>query len=240
MEYNNNYLPDFYSVRNKEQIDYSMEGMENKRCLLFFDNGFVSNIIEPNKRDMRFIWDGFLLFIDKDISIDDIKDGINLFDQRLVALQRMSVRGDKSNSQEIRDYIISRLEELGIPYEVMPDKRDVDGYPSKCDLWSTRDESVLIDAIGATGDGQAYYFDDALFDYVIKFGTTNIPDMHFNHKGAVVLRGENETAISRLIDNDKNLKSYLEGIVGKEKIRSYIENRDLSGTTISNLENKLK
>lgn len=240
MEYNKNYLPDFYSVRNKEQIDYSFEGMENKKCLVFWDNGFASNIIEPNKRDMRFIWDGFLLFVDKDISIDDISNGINLYDQRLVALQRMSVRHEKSNDDEIKEYIKNKLEGMAIPYEVMPDKRDVDGYPSQCDLWSTRDESVLIDAMGASGDGDAFFFKDALFEYRITFNETNIPDMHFEHKGAVVLRGENEVAISRLISNDKDLRSYLEGIIGCEKIRSYVEKNDLPGMPISNLERNIK
>ncbi len=240
MEYNKNHLPDFYSVRNKDQIDYSFEGMQNKKCLLFFDNGFSSNIIEPNMRDMKFIWDGFLLFVDKDISIADIKGGTNLYDERLVALQRMSVHREKSNTPEIREYIIRKLEDLGIPYEVMPDKREIDGYPSKCDLWSTRDESVLIDAMNCTGEGVALYFKDSIFDYRITFDESGLPDMHYEHKGAIVLRGENETAISRLINNDNNLKSYLEEIVGKEKIYSYIQDCELSGDTIGNLGNKLK
>ncbi|MCX4366075.1 MAG: hypothetical protein OSJ70_09945 [Bacilli bacterium] len=240
MEYNKNSLPDFYSVRNKEQIDYSFEGMQNKKCLLFLDNGFCSNIIEPNKRNIKFIWDGFLLFVDKNVSIDDIKSGASLYEERLVALQRMSVRGEKSNIPEIREYIIKKLEDLGIPYEIMPDKKEVHGYPSKCDLWSTRDESVLIDAIGCTGDGEALYFKDSFFDYRITFDDSKLPDMHYEHKGAIVLRGENETAISRLIENDNDLKSYLEGIVGKNKIYSYIQDCELPGDTISNIENKLK
>lgn len=36
-ELNINELPDFYSVRNKEQIDYSLEGLENMKCFAFFD-----------------------------------------------------------------------------------------------------------------------------------------------------------------------------------------------------------
>ncbi len=59
MEYNINKLPDFYSVRNLEQIDYSLEGLEGKKCYAFFDNGFTSNILEGNKRDMRFVWMAF-------------------------------------------------------------------------------------------------------------------------------------------------------------------------------------
>lgn len=240
MEYNKNYLPDFYSVRNNEQIDYSFEGMEDKKCLIFWDNGFTSNIIEPNNRNMKFIWDGFLLFIDKDISIDDISKGINLFDQRLVALQRLSLKHEKSNSEDKKEYILDKLKSMGIPYEVMMDKKEVDGYPSECDLWSTRDESVLIDAMDASGDGKAFFFKDALFDYTITFDKTPIPSMHYEHKGAVVLRGENEVAISRLIENDKDLRSYLEGIVGSEKLHSLVEKRDLSGTNISNLERNIK
>ncbi|MDE5631034.1 MAG: hypothetical protein K2I70_05485 [Bacilli bacterium] len=240
MEYNKNCLPDFYSVRNESQIDYSFEGMEDKRCLLFFDNGFCSNVIEPNMRDMKFIWDGFLLFIDKSVSIDDIKSGIDLHDERLVALQRMSVGHEKSNTRKVREYVIKKLESMGIPYEVMPDKKEVDGYPSKCDLWSTRDESVLIDATNCTGDGQAFYFNDAQFNYRITFSSSNLPDMNYEHTGAIVLRGENETAISRLLNNDNNLRGYLEGIIGKEKIHSFIQNCDLPGDTISNIESKLK
>ena len=148
-----------------------------------------------------YIWDVFLLFVDKDISIADIKEDTNLYDERLVALQRMSVHREKSNTPEIREYIIRKLEGLGIPYEVMPDKREVDGYPSKCDLWSTRDESVLIDAMDCTGEGVALYFKDSIFDYRITFDESGLPDMHYEHKGAIVLRGENETAISRLINN---------------------------------------
>ena len=45
MDYDRNKLPDFYSVRNYEQVDYSLEGLEGKKCYAFFDNGFTSNII---------------------------------------------------------------------------------------------------------------------------------------------------------------------------------------------------
>ena len=47
-------LPDFYSVRDIDQINYSLQDMENKKCYLFLDNGFSSNVIEPNKRDIKF------------------------------------------------------------------------------------------------------------------------------------------------------------------------------------------
>ena len=33
--YDSNKLPDFFSVRNYEQIDYSMEGMSGKKCYCF-------------------------------------------------------------------------------------------------------------------------------------------------------------------------------------------------------------
>ncbi len=105
MEYNINKLPNFYSVRNLEQIDYSLEGLEGKKCYAFFDNGFTSNILEGNKRDMRFVWDGFLLFVDYNITLDDIRNGVDLFDSRLVALQRTNLLRKKFNTEEIREYI---------------------------------------------------------------------------------------------------------------------------------------
>lgn len=51
--YDINSLPDFFSVRNNEQIDYAFEGMENKKCFVFFDNGFTSTYVETNKRDIK-------------------------------------------------------------------------------------------------------------------------------------------------------------------------------------------
>lgn len=236
MEYNINKLPDFYSVRDYEQIDYSLEGLEGKKCFAFFDNGFSSNVIEPNKRDMKFIWDGFLLFVDQDITLDDIRSGVDLFDSRLVALQRTSVLGEKFNSIEVRDYITGQLQEKGIPVITMPDDKEVNGYPSKCDLWSTREESVLIDAIDCTGTGEAYYFKNSDFHFKISFEESNLPDFNYQHKGAIVLKGENSTAISRLILNNSNLQEHLENIVGEEKLYSFLEGRNIPGTSIHNIE----
>ena len=45
---------------------------------------------EPNKRNIKFIWDGFLLFVDSDVTIEHIKNGIDLYNGRLVALQRIT------------------------------------------------------------------------------------------------------------------------------------------------------
>ena len=59
------------------------------KCLAFFDNGFASNVIESNKRDIRFIWDGFLLFVSPDITINDIKNGADLFDGRIVLYREL-------------------------------------------------------------------------------------------------------------------------------------------------------
>lgn len=236
MKYDINKLPDFFSVRNKEQIDYSLEGLEGKRCFAFFDNGFTSNIIEPNKRDIRFIWDGFLLFVDQDITLDDIRDGVDLFDERIVALQRTSVLGNKANTEDVREYIMNSLQEKNIPVEVMPDKKEVTGYPSKCDLWSTRDESVLFDAIDCVGSvGDAYYFSNEDFRYEIEFNESNLPSFPYSHKGAVVLRGENSTAIARLVCNDENLCEHLERVIGEEKLYSILEGTEVSGTRIDNI-----
>lgn len=234
--YDSNKLPDFFSVRNYEQIDYSMEGMSGKKCYCFFDNGFASNIIEPNKRDIRFLWDGFILFTDKKTTLEDMKNGINLYDSRLVALQRTDIFGRKANTEEVREYILRKLTEHEITFEILNDKNEVSGYPSKCDLWSTRDSSVLLDAIDCAGEGEAYYFQNANFHYTITFDKANIPSLVYSHLGAVVLRGENETAIARLIKNDENLQGYLERVIGTEKIHSYLEGRNLSGTAIGTIK----
>lgn len=236
----NKSLPDFYSVRNKEQIDYSFEGMEGKKCFLFLDNGFVSNVIEPNKRDMRFIWDGFYLFVDQSMTIDDLESGINLYDERLVALQRTNIHGIKSNNIEIKNYIVRKLEDMNIPYEIMPDINLVDGYPTSCDLWSTREVSVLIDAIAQVGEGKAYYYQNTSFQFQIEFKTSDIPNFLYKHDGALVLKGEYEKAISRLVENNEALKELLNDIVKDNKIYSDVEGREQSGTEISEINKRVR
>lgn len=237
--YDINKLPDFFSVRNYDQIDYSMEGMEGKKCYCFLDNGFSSNIIEPNKRDIKFIWDGFILFTDPTTTLEDIQNGIDLYNSRLVALQRTNVLGKKANTEEIKEYILKKLEENNNSIEIMEDKKDVSGYPSKCDLWSTRDSSVLIDVIDNVKEGESYYFKNADFHYSITFNKSNIPSFNYSHQGALVLRGENNTAIARLICNDKNLQEYLESTIGEEKMYSYLEGKEIPGTTITDIKNKI-
>lgn len=236
MKYDINKLPDFFSVRDFTQIDYALEDMEGMKCFTFFDNGFKSNIIEPNKRDIRFIWDGFILFVNPVIDLDDMQNGVNLWDARIVALQRTDLLGKKANSQEVRSYILSKLSEKNIPVVIMEDNKDiVGGYPSKCDLWSTREKAVLVDAANCTGSGNAYYFKDSPFNYEIEFNKSLIPSFLYKHDGALVLRGENSTAISRLVANDSGLKQALTDIIGEEKIPSLIEGRKISGTTINNV-----
>lgn len=236
MDYDRNKLPDFYSVRNYEQVDYSLEGLEGKKCYAFFDNGFTSNIIEPNKRDIKFIWDGFLLFVDQDVTLDDIRNGVDLWDARMVALQRTNLLGKKFNDEEVRNYILNQLNEKNIPVEIMKDKQEVNGYPSSCDLWSTRDEAVLMDAVDCTGMGDAYYFRSSDFNYRISFPTSHLPDFYYKHQGALVLRGENSTAISRLILNDYNLQIHLERVIGEDKLYSLLEGKNLPGTSIENVK----
>ncbi len=228
-------LPDFYSVRNQDQINYSLEGMENKKCYLFLDNGFTSNIIEPNKRDIQFIWDGFLLFTDSEITPEDIQNGVDLYQARLVALQRMSLLHQKSNSPEVKHYIIEKLQERNIPYEEMPDTNYVDGYPSQCDLWSTRDFSVLLDVIDCVSDGQAYYNGNSYFRFEITFPQSGFPNFLYSHYGAVILHGSDGTAISRLIHHNKQLRDTIENIVGTQKLYSFLEGKDYPGVSISDL-----
>lgn len=240
MKYDVDKLPDFFSVRNFEQLDYSLEGMEGKKCYCFFDNGFISNVIEPNKRDIKFIWDGFIMFVDCNITLDDIRRGINLYNGRLVALQRTSLLGEKFNNNEVRQYIISQLQKRNIPFEIMEDIKEVSGYPSQCDLWSTRDQSVLLDAIDCVGSGSAYYFKNPNFKYEISFSESKIPTFLYSHRGAIVLHGENSIAISRLICSNQMLQEYLENIVGSEVLYSYLEGKFLSGIPISDLKEGIK
>ena len=94
----------------------------------------------------------------------------------------------------------------------------------------------MLDAIDCAGEGEAYYFQNANFHYTITFDKSNIPSLVYSHLGAVVLRGENETAIARLIKNDENLQGYLERVIGTEKIHSYLEGRNLSGTAIGTIK----
>ncbi len=235
-----NKLPDFFSVRNFEQIDYSFENMEGKKCWCFFDNGFSSNIIEPNKRDIRFIWEGFILFTDCDVTLEDMQQGVNLYDARLVALQRSSVRGERFNNMKVRNYIMAKLKSQNIPFEIMRDTRIVDGYPSQCDLWSTRDFSVLLDAMECTGSGKAYYFKNKDFKYEITFNESKIPSFLYSHFGALVLKGENGVAISRLLCNDEELLGDLNEIIDSEQLYSCLEGRFLPGMSISKLDEKVR
>lgn len=235
MKYNINKLPDFYSVRNFEQIDYSLEGLEGKKCFAFFDNGFTSNIIEPNKRDIRFIWDGFLLFVDQQTTLENIREGINLFNSRLVALQRTNLLGKRFNDLEVRSYIMEQLKKKEIQVQIMHDKKEVDGYPSKCDLWSTRDASVLLDATEIIGEGDAYYFKNEDFNFKITFNESNLPDFFYQHQGAIVLKGKNEVAISRLLKNNINLQEEVKKVIGEENLYSIVEQKEIPGTTINKL-----
>lgn len=240
MTYDVTKLPDFYSVRDFEQLDYSFENMENSKCLCFFDNGFTSQIIEPNKRDIKFIWDGFLLFVDKETTLDNLKQQISLYNNRLVALQRTNRLGKKFNNEEIRNYIISKLKEKNIAFEIMPDFNEVNGYPSQTDLWSTRDFSVLLDAIDCVGVGNAYFYKTADFKFEILFKQSGIPSFVYSHNGAIVLHGENSTAISRLIFNNEELKTILEQNFGEDKIFSYVEGKNILGKTIEEVKNGLR
>lgn len=239
--YEANKLPDFFSVRNVEQINYSFEGMEGKKCFCFFDNGFNSNIIEGNKRDIRFIWDGFILFTDKSYTLEDLQNGVNLYDSRLVALQRVNLMSKKANSLEVREYIINLLDEKNISYEIMPDKHiPIGNYPSKCDLWSTRESAVLLDAIDCVGNGDAYFFKDNNFMYTINFSDSKIKPFIYSHKGALVLRGENSTAISRIIEYNSELQEQLMDIIGEDKLKAYLTGEEISGTSIDNVKRSFK
>lgn len=214
--------------------------MEGYKCYCFFDNGFTSNVTEPNKRDIKFIWDGFILFTELNITLEDIRNGVNLYNSRLVALQRTNTLGKKFNGNDVRNYIITKLKEKSIPFEIMKDEKQTFGYPSQSDLWSTRDFSVLLDAIDCVGNGNAYYFKNSNFRYEITFNNSMIAPFLYSHNGAIVLHGESSTAISRLIFNNKELKNFLEEIIGEEKLYSRIENKYLPSNIISNIKSDIK
>ena len=233
-------LPDFYSVRDIDQINYSLQDMENKKCYLFLDNGFSSNVIEPNKRDIKFIWDGFMLFTDPKITPDDIRNGVDLYDARLVALPRTNLLHKKCNNHEIKNYIITELQKKNIQYEIMPDKKIVDGYPSKCDLWSTRDFSVLLDAIDCVNQGQAYYNANTDFCFEITFNQSNFPSFLYSHCGALILHGSDGTAIARLINHNTQLRETIEKVIGTHKLYSYLEGKDYPGVSIAEIDKGVK
>ena len=197
-KYDINCLPDFFSVIDKKQIDYAFSGMENKKCFVFFDNGFTSTYVETNK---KYIWDGFLLFVDKNIDIEDIKKGINLHDARIMALQRTSYF-DKANTSNVKEYILKQLQDNNIKYFIMPDKNEVSGYPSKGDMWSTRDETVLNDAIDCIQYGTATFYPLSEFNFKIEFSETKIPNFDYVHKGSIVLENEKQAILIEILDNN--------------------------------------
>ncbi len=207
-KYDMNYLPDFFSVRNKDQIDYAFEGMEDKKCFVFFDNGFDSTFVETNTREIKYIWDGFLLFVDKNVDLEDIKNGINLHDARIMALQRTRYF-NKANTGDVRNYILDKLRNNKIKYEIMPDKNEVSGYPARGDMWSTRDETVLNDAIDCIQDGTATFYPLSEFSYNIKFSQTNIPNFNYEHTGGIVLKNGEQFILIRILNNDNILSDYI-------------------------------
>lgn len=217
INYDINKLPDFYSVRSTTQIDYAFEGMEGMQCLLFLDNGFCSTYVETNKRDIKYIWDGFVLFIPKDMTLDDIRNGVNLHDTRLMALQRTKYF-EKANDDITKKYIISKIKKMGLTYKVMEDNNEIPiGYPAKGDMWSTRDESVLNDAIDCIETGMAIFYPLSEFSYSINFNSSNIPTLSYIHKGGIVLKNENDTILVRILDNDNILSNYINSF-GKDSV----------------------
>ncbi len=207
-KYDINCLPDFFSVRNKDQIDYAFDGMGDKRCFVFFDNGFTSTYVETNKRDIKYIWDGFLLFVDKSIDIEEIKKGIDLHDARIMALQRTRYF-DKANTSDVKSYILEKLQNNNIKYSIMSDKNEVSGYPARGDMWSTRDETVLNDAIDCIQDGTATFYPLSKFSFSIKFSETDIPDFNYVHKGGIVLKNGEQFILIRILNNDNVLSDYI-------------------------------
>lgn len=214
MEYNINHLPDFYSVRNKEAIDYSFEGMHDKKCLVFFDNGFKSTKVSDKQITGELVWDGFLLFLNKNISLKDINEGIGLFDERLVGLQRMD-NNIKANNAEIKEYIIDKLEKNNIDYELMNDENLVTGNCIRYDMWSTRNNSVINDAMDCIGNASVNYFPNDRFNFKISFNKSLYVAFNYEHVGEVVLENNNQIIVIKLLNNKFKLKDKMDGLIEK-------------------------
>lgn len=150
-----------------------------------------------------------MLFVDKNISIEDIKNGVNLHDARIMALQRTHYF-DKANTSDVRNYILEQLQNNNIKYSIMPDKNDVSGYPARGDMWSTRDEAVLNDAIDCIKDGTATFYPFSTFSFNIKFKETKLPIFNYVHNGGIVLNNDEQFILIRILDNDNVLSDYIE------------------------------
>ena len=53
------------------------------------------------------------------------KNGVDLYNSRLVAFQRLNALGKKFNDLDVRNYIMIKLKENDIRYEVMDDTHEV-------------------------------------------------------------------------------------------------------------------
>ena len=51
-----------------------------------------------------------------------------------MALQRTDIFGRKANTEEVREYILRKLTEHEITFEILNDKNEVSVYPSKCNF----------------------------------------------------------------------------------------------------------
>ena len=214
LRYNINLLPDFYSVRNKEAIDYSFQGMQDKKCLVFFDNGFKSTQVKNKEVIGELVWDGFLLFLNRNISLKDINNGIDLFDERLVALQRMN-SNIKANNEETRQYILEKLQSNNIEYEIMGDLNLVSGNCITYDMWSTRNKSVINDAIDCIGKSEVNYFPNDRFKFKISFNKSLDVIFDYEHVGEVVLENNNQVIVIKLLNNNFKLKDKMDDLLEK-------------------------
>lgn len=209
--YNINYLPDFFSVRDREQIDYAFEEMNDKKCYVFFNNGFKSNTVNTEDKKGELLWDGFLLFLNKNISLKDINNEVNLFEERLVGLQRMD-NDVKANSEDIKCYIINKLKENNIDYELMEDEKKVNGNCITYDMWSTRNKDVLKDAIECIGEYNAYYVENDNFNFKISFNKSLNVIFEYNHLGELSLENDKQLIVMKLLNNDSGLNNKINKI----------------------------
>ncbi len=157
------------------------------------------------------MWDGFLLFLNKNISLKDINNVVNLFDERLVGLQRME-NGVKANNDNIKKYIINKLEKNNINYELMEDEKIVDGNCITYDMWSTRNKDVLKDAIDCIGECNAKYVESDNFNFKISFNKSLDVIFDYNHLGEIILKNDNQLIVAKLLNNNGHLNDKINEI----------------------------
>ena len=152
-----------------------------------------------------------MLFLNKDISLKDINNGVNLYDERLVGLQ-ITDNNAKANSEDIKNYITNKLKENNIDYELMDDEKIVNGNCITYDMWSTRNKDVLKDAIECIGEYNARYIANDNFNFKISFNKSLNVIFDYNHLGELSLKNDKQLIVMKLLNNDSGLNNKINRI----------------------------